>query len=170
MTGAVYAFSEALDLVLPVCQALQTVVERVAIICPASCSDLKHAHPELSALEAGNPLAGLREALLWAQGDDVLYLAGDLLQPSAELLRYMQHVQAGYEAVVPELSAGETQPLLALYAARCQSRVAALLGSGGTHLEELLSTLQAYRLSEEELAKFGSPARLLNRKTATLPR
>jgi molybdopterin-guanine dinucleotide biosynthesis protein A len=170
MTGAVYAFSEAHDLVLPVYQALQAVVERVALICPASCRDLKHTHPQLSALEAANPLAGLREALMWAQGDDVLYLAGDLQQPSSELLRYMQHVQVGYEAVVTELSTGEIQPLLALYSTRCQSRVAALLGAGSSDLGELLPTLQAYRLSEEELAKFGSPSRLLSRRTESLPR
>lgn len=170
MTGAVYAFSEAHDLILPIYQALQAIVERVALICPASCRDLKHAHPQFNALEAANPLAGLREALVWAQGDDILYLAGDLQQPSAELLRYMQHVQAGHEAVVPELSTGETQPLLALYSARCQNRIATLLGAGSSDLGELLPTLQAYRLSEEELAKFGSPSRLLSRRIDILPR
>jgi molybdopterin-guanine dinucleotide biosynthesis protein A len=163
MTGAIYVFPHAVNLMLPVCQALQTVTDRVALICPASCADLKHDHPHLQALEADNPLTGLREALLWAQGDDVIYLAGDLQQPTSDLLRYMLHVQTGYEAVIPRLHTHETQPLLALYTARCLQRVATLSGSGSQSPADLLPLLQAYELSEEELAKFGPPSRLIAR-------
>ena len=112
---------------------------------------------------SASELAAVAEALAHAGDDHVMVVAADLRWPSPELLRYMSMIRAGHEAVVPEDPEGEPQPLLAIYHGRVAGRARGLAGSGERDLKALLKDVLVRRVTTDELAKFGSPRRLLER-------
>jgi len=106
---------------------------------------------------------GAIAAVLAHTDEHAIVLAADLRWPSAELLRYMAMVRAGHEAVVPEGPDGRLQPMLAIYHARVAGRARGLVSSGERDPQELLQDVLVRRVSVDELTKFGSPRRLLQR-------
>jgi len=95
-------------------------------------------------------------------GDDhAIVLSADLTHPSAELVRYLVHIRAGHEAVVPVRRDGSWQALCALYHSRCAGRAEGLVAAGAREAEALLAEVEVRTVTVEEVAKFGDPERLL---------
>lgn len=98
-------------------------------------------------------------------GDDhAIVLSADLAHPSAELVRYLVHIRAGHEAIVPVRPDGSPQPLCALYHARCAGRAEGLVAAGEREAEALLAEVEVRTVTVEEVEKFGDPERLLARR------
>ena len=144
--------------------ALESVCERVVVLGGAE----RHG-PDGSAVPSDtDELTAVVAALREAGGGHCAVLAGDLPHPSSELLRYMEHVRASFEVVVPERRDGSPQPLCALYHGNLLRRGEGLLAAGERSLAPLLDLATVRRVSVEEVAKFGDPQDLLER-TARQP-
>lgn len=144
--------------------ALEAVCDRVVVL--GSEVAAAATHPL-----AGDPTAlrAVTEALGEADRGHVAVLAADIIHPSAELLRYMAHVTAGFEAVVPDRRDGTPQPLAAVYHTSLLRRADGLLAAGQRDLTGLLDLANVRHISVEEVAKFGEPERLLERAGPTPP-
>lgn len=108
-------------------------------------------------------LSAIATVLAHAGDDHALVAAADLLHPSSELMRYLVHVRAGFEAIVPVGSDGVPQPLLALYHPRCARRALGLVSAGEHDPLRLLELATVRLVTADEVAKFGEPERLLAR-------
>ena len=110
------------------------------------------------------PLGGLATALGAAEGSPVLVVAWDMPFVTAELLGELRRRgEAGARAVVPVHGAeGWAEPLCAWYAPGVLPTCRALLEAGARRAGALLDALlpDAETLGDEELARFGDPARL----------
>lgn len=137
---------------------LDEVAERMLVIGHAQPSE-----PAGEFVRAGSELEAIRIAAGLAGEDHALVLAADLAHPSAELIRYLLHIRAGHEAVVPLRRDGSPQPLCALYHGRCAARVAGLVATGERRAEALLDEVEVRWVTVEEVAKFGEPEELLAR-------
>jgi len=110
------------------------------------------------------PLGGLATALHAAEGAPILVVAWDMPFVTAELLRELRRRgEAGARAVVPVHGTdGWAEPLCAWYAASALPICRALLEAGARRAGALLDALlpDAETVGDEELARFGDPARL----------
>ena len=110
------------------------------------------------------PLGGLATALRAADGSPVLVVAWDMPFVTAELLRELRRRgEAGARAVVPVHGVeGWAEPLCAWYAPSVLSTCGALLEAGARRASALLDALLpgAETVGDDELARFGDPARL----------
>jgi len=110
------------------------------------------------------PLGGLATALHAAEGAPILVVAWDMPFVTAELLRELRRRgEAGARAVVPVRGTdGWAEPLCAWYAASALPICRALLEAGARRAGALLDALlpDAETVGDEELARFGDPARL----------
>jgi len=119
-------------------------------------------HREVRVPRGMSELGAIAKVL--SQTDEhAMVVAADLRRPSAELMRYMAMIRAGHEAVVPEGPGGQLQPMLAIYHARVTGRARGLVSSGEREPRALLENVLVRRVSVDELTKFGSPRRLLQR-------
>jgi molybdopterin-guanine dinucleotide biosynthesis protein A len=137
---------------------LDEVAERVLII-----GDTQPGAAAVEFVKAGGELEAISIAAALAGEDHALVLAADLAHPSAELIRYLVHVRAGHEAVVPLRRDGSPQPLCALYHGRCARRAEGLAATGERQAEALLDQVGVRWVTAEEVAKFGEPEELLAR-------
>jgi molybdenum cofactor guanylyltransferase len=113
-------------------------------------------------VDNAGPLAGLDAALAAAGGEDVLLLACDMPNVSAELARYLGSLCATrkWNAVVPRTDRGY-HPLCAVYSESCQGVVRDRLDRGRLPMSELLGDLRVRTVEGAELAQFGDAAHLL---------
>jgi len=116
-----------------------------------------------SNIERSDELSALKEALVWSQGQPVLFMAADIISPSAQLARYMEYVRAGYDAVVPMIDRQTCQPLFAIYTGACISHINSALLSGKYDIGDLLNGLTIRYVEPAEVAKFGEAAVILSR-------
>lgn len=110
------------------------------------------------------PLGGLATALHAAGGSPILAVAWDMPFVTAALLSELRRRgEAGARAVVP-VHGGEgwAEPLCAWYAPGVLSTCRALLAAGARRAGALLDALLpgAEVVGDDELARFGDPARL----------
>ena len=139
---------------------LQTVVQRVSLICPRVIVAVDRpgryrrlrlpARFVADASPGLGPLAGLQSGLRACSTEYALVVACDLPFLNVELLRYMAGLPRSYQALVPR-SAGRDHPLHAVYARSCLPEVDALLAAGGGSMQQLLDRLDVRRLDERDL-------------------
>jgi len=122
------------------------------------------AQARVALVPASGELGAIAAAVRRAGDGHAIVLSADLAHPSAELLRYLVHIRAGHEAVVPVGQDGSWQPLLALYHGRCAGRAEGLAASGERAAQALLAEVEVRPVTTEEVAKFGDPAELLARR------
>ncbi len=115
-------------------------------------------------LETSSELAAIAAAVRRTGDDHAIVLSTDLVHPSSELVRYLVHIRAGHEAVVPVRGDGSPQPLCALYHGRCAGRAESLVAAGERKAEALLAEVEVRMVTVEEVAKFGEPEELLVRR------
>ena len=111
------------------------------------------------------PLGGIETALRAAAGDPVLVVAWDMPFVSVELLRALRrHGEAGAIAVVPVHGAEAwAEPLCAWYSSAVLATCRALLDAGERRAAALFGALSsAATIRDEELARFGDPARMFS--------
>ena len=142
---------------------LQTVVQRVAEVCPRVIVAVDHPgryrRLALSATFVADaspglgPLAGLQAGLRACGTPHALVVACDLPFLNVELLRHMAALPRAYQALVPR-SGGRDHPLHAVYARSCLAEVDALLATGGGSMRQLLDRLDVQRLDEGDLQRF----------------
>ena len=109
-------------------------------------------------------LHALAAVLRQAGREHAAVMPADLLRPSAELIRYMIEVSGSFEVVAPERHDGSVQPLLALYHPKLLRRIEGLITAGERDISALLETATIRRITAEEVAKFGEPELLLDRR------
>ena len=142
---------------------LQTVVQRVAEVCPRVivAVDRPGRYRQLGldatfvadASPGLGPLAGLQAGLRACAAAHALVVACDLPFLNVELLRHMAGLPRAYQALVPR-SGGRDHPLHAVYARSCLAEVDALLAAGGGSMGQLLDRLEVQRLDEGDLQRF----------------
>lgn len=141
---------------------LASLSDESIIICPqemAPMSGIPH-----RSIAPANELCMLKEALVWAQGDPLLLVAGDITSPSAELARYMDYVRAGFDAVVPMIDEETAEPLFGLYTGDCMNEInSALIAGQQFTITEILPQLAVRYLDRAEIIKFGEPEHILAR-------
>jgi molybdopterin-guanine dinucleotide biosynthesis protein A len=108
--------------------------------------------------EPTHPLTGIVAALTAARGRPVLAVAGDMPFVTAELLAHLA-ARGGRDLVLPE-TAGRLHPLLARWEPALLPALRDALAREAP-LHELAEDLDAQRIGEAELRRFGDPARLL---------
>lgn len=108
--------------------------------------------------EPTHPLTGIVAALTAARGRPVLAVACDMPFVTAELLADLA-ARGGRALVLPE-TAGRLHPLLARWDAGLLPALRDAL-SREAPLHELAEDLDAQRIGEADLRRFGDPARLL---------
>jgi len=139
--------------------ALRAVCDRVVVFGPGESAE----DDSLPLPADASELAAVAAALRAAGEGHVAVLAGDLMHPSAELLRYMNQVRGNFEAVVPEGRDGRLQPVFAIYRTTLLRRAQGLIAAGDRDLSKLLDLATVRRITADEVAKFGEPERLLER-------
>jgi molybdopterin-guanine dinucleotide biosynthesis protein A len=108
--------------------------------------------------EPTHPLTGIVAALTAARGRPVLAVACDMPFVTAELLADLA-ARGGRDLVLPE-TAGRLHPLLARWEPAMLPALRDALAREAP-LHELAEDLDAQRIGEAELRRFGDPARLL---------
>jgi len=111
------------------------------------------------------PLGGIETALRAAAGDPVLVVAWDMPFVTVDLLHDLRrHGEAGAMAVVPLHGAEDwPEPLCAWYSPAALATCRALLDAGERRAAALFGALPgAATIREEELARFGDPARMFS--------
>jgi len=106
-------------------------------------------------------LGGLHAALVHA-GTDIVLVAWDMPFVPAPLLAELRArgERTGADAMLPESDGSRrgVEPLCAWYSARCVPAVDAALDSGDRRVVAFHATVDAQRLTLEEVAAFGDPA------------
>jgi molybdopterin-guanine dinucleotide biosynthesis protein A len=104
-----------------------------------------------------HPLAGILAALAGAGGRPVVVVAGDMPLVPPALLAWLASHEA--RCAVP-LAGGRLHPLLARYDATCEP-VLADAGKREEPLTRSVERLDPALVTEDEIARFGDPARVL---------
>jgi len=124
----------------------------------------ERAKADMDVVPADSELEAVAAAMRLAGDDHALVAAADLAHPSQELMRYLLHIRAGHEAVVPLRADGSRQPLCALYHGSCAPRAQSLIAAGERCAEALLAEVEVREVTLAEVAKFGDPGGLLARR------
>ena len=111
------------------------------------------------AAEPRHPLTGIVAALTAARGRPVLAVACDMPFVTAELLADLAARGGRADLILPE-TAGRLHPLLARWDPALLPALRAALAREAS-LHELAAELDAQRVDEAELRRFGDPDRLL---------
>jgi len=106
------------------------------------------------------PIGGLYTALTVARADRVLVVACDLPFLNEAVLDTLIERATGADGAWVRTPRGP-EPLLACYARRTAPVVAARIDAGHLALHELADVLDMRDVTYDELARFGSPERLL---------
>ena len=107
--------------------------------------------------EPRHPLCGIVTALERAEGRPVVVVACDMPFVTAELVAWLA---AAPEPLVVPRAGGRLHPLLARYDPSLLGKLRDALGRGAP-LHETVTRLRAREVGEDELRRFGDPARLL---------
>jgi molybdenum cofactor guanylyltransferase len=110
------------------------------------------------------PLAGLHAALSAVTTEWAFAVAADMPFVSPELVRRMMAESPGADAVVPRLttrggSTSETEPLHALYHARCAAPIARRLAAGDRRLVSFIPDINAVYVGDDFVQQ-ADPRRL----------
>ena len=108
--------------------------------------------------EPSHPLTGLLAALRAGAGRGVVALACDMPFVPAKLIRWLSGLDDA-DVAVP-LVGGRFEPLLARYSAAAAVELERCREEGGS-MDDALSRLDPRIVTEEELARFGDPERIL---------
>ena len=100
------------------------------------------------------PLVGVYTGLLAATSQHILAVACDMPFLNVELLNYIINLSAGYDAIVPCLSGGETEPLHAVYSRNCIGTIKGMLESKDWSMNTLLKKLNVRCVTEEECRRY----------------
>ena len=98
------------------------------------------------------PLGGIYTALLFSPHDWVFTKATDMPFLAPELVRMMEALRGGCEAVVPLLN-DRTEPLVALYSNRCLPSIAAALEQGEKKVTSFYRKVKVRELPEKAWRK-----------------
>lgn len=152
-----------------VASALREASEDLLLIANApEAHDWLPTVPTFADLRTGEgALGGLHAALAHASarrlGTAVLLVAWDMPFVSSALLRELRRVgELGADAVLPESDSSRrgVEPLCAWYGPRCLAAIEATLDAGDRRVIGFHDQVRLTRLTVEQLAPFGDPARL----------
>jgi len=118
----------------------------------------KYGEKILPDLYPGSALGGLYTGLYHATSDSIFVASCDMPYPSAELLRFLCSLKAGYDCVVPETEQA-LEPLFAVYAKSALPAMLELLESGNFRIYDLYPQLRTRYVGVAELAPFAEGGR-----------
>ena len=99
------------------------------------------------------PLVGIRTALSAARYDQCLVVGCDMPFLNGELLRYMQRLATGWDAVVPRSQDG-LEPLHAIYSRSCLARIVDMLENENLCPLDLFPVVRTRYVERNEVAAF----------------
>ncbi|HXG88696.1 MAG TPA: molybdenum cofactor guanylyltransferase [Vicinamibacterales bacterium] len=111
-------------------------------------------------IDGAGALGGLYSALLLATSSTVLVLAGDLPFISAQLLRQLDTMGAGHDAVVPRID-GRWHPLCAAYRRTVAGAIKQRIAHGRLRVTDALSDMRVRELSADDLRRLDPSGMLL---------
>jgi molybdopterin-guanine dinucleotide biosynthesis protein A len=139
---------------------LSSVAADVRVLCGSEERYQGHGLPVVTdALSGHGAMSGLHAGLV-AQGVGLgLYLAVDLPEVPADLLRALVNLAPGWDAVVPVTARGP-EPLCAVYGPACLGAVKRCLAGGDVKMTAFWGDVRVREVGPDALAAFGDPERL----------
>jgi molybdopterin-guanine dinucleotide biosynthesis protein A len=105
------------------------------------------------------PLGGLEAGLRASRFDHAFFCAVDMPFVNEGLVRHMLTLASDYDIVVPVLG-GEFEPMHAVYSKGCLPAITANLDARRLRLISFFDAVRRREITEEEIGRFGDPARL----------
>ncbi len=146
----------------------QTLIERV-VDCLASASSkvIVVTSRELVQLPVGDraevlvdiypekgPLGGIYTGMMASDTPYSIVVAADMPFLNTGLLRHMVEVAGGYDAVIPSLEEGQTEPLHAVYSRGCLAEMKARLERNELGMQSFVRAIRTRYIGREECRRF----------------